>query len=1488
MKKLRLIAKWTIQTILLVYIVIIVLLHLPAVQRVVGTSVAKAISAKLGTKVRIERVDLGFLNRIVIDNIVIYDQHNHQMLSTARLAAQVDIIPLIKTGSVFISSAQLFGLHAVLNKPNANAPANYQFVLDSLASKDKTTKSKLDLAINSLVIRNGFLKYDQLDAPKQVGQFTPKHLQLENLSGHIVLDHVTNDMINADVKSLSLKEKSGFTLDKLRFHLFANKQCAELSQLELVTPNSKLIGAKANARYRFVNGKLDRSTLNANVEIKNANILASDFQAIAPVLKKLNKKIRLSLTSQYKGNKIDISLFQLSSADKSLLVKTKGNVDLSTHVPTIHFKADPIKINTETLTLIDRLFGLKLPKQVMNLGDIYYRGTIHTAQHFVAVKGNLRSGAGQAKIDLNLRRKALRLVLHTPSINMGQITGNPKLGSVSADIQLAGTTDLKTMNVDANIPLFDYNHYSYKNLFIKGLYMNDRFEGKASLHDPNGAFSFDGMIANIRQFFAKKNKLVVDAKVVATHLNLANLQLTDALGHRTMSFESSLKGSASSFDDIDGFLEMSNVSVVGEGKNFAMNGLRVKSYNGILNKSLDVESDFGDAHISGLYDFSTLVQSFKNVVHTYLPSLARNGFGYLPVNKHNNFVFDVQINSCEALKDYINIPLKLNSPLVINGRLNEKARILDLFFMSRDAVYAGNQIKNIELTIATKNNSLVTTIDGEYNNVKGQHIYINSLADISNDKIASSINYFAPGHTALKGKVNSDISFYNKRGYLATRVHFHPSDVSIDTVRLMLQPSDIEYYRKNLIIDHFEISNKTQHIIVNGKTSGNPEDSLIVQLKDIDVPYILDLVNFHSVDFGGLASGTASVKSVFSHPIAKANLVVKDFTFQDGDMGELTANAYYENKEGIIYIDAKAFADDNSYTDVKGYVDLKNSYINLPIYAHNTKLYFMQSFCDSFMDRINGSATGWCKVVGPLDEVNLEGDLRANGNMYIKPIGTTYTLENCHVTMLPNEIIFDKDTIRDAKGNIGIVKGGLKHENLKNLTYNVNIAANNLLCYNFPRQVAKESFWGVVFGTGTCNITGGAGETTLDVNLSPEPNTHIIYNAAQTASLEENKFIRWKNVQRDSVLVPEIKPDSLNKEIITTLPSKDVVFHDFNTVSDLRMNFLFNCNPNLTLEVIMDEVSHDNILLNGYGGIRATYYNKGAFQMYGNLFLDHGLYNLTIQNAIKKTFVFQPSSTIAFGGDPFNAALNLQGVYSLSSVPLSDLQLGQSFSTNNTKVNCLLDIKGTPSAPSVSFGIDLPNLSNDAQQMVHSLLNSEEDLHQQALYLLAVGRFYPQVSNNAQQTDAAQHHTSLAMQSLLSGTLSQQINTVLSNVIKSNNWNFGANIATGNEGFSNAEYEGIFSGSLLNNRLLFNGEVGYRDNVATDNSSFIGDFDLRYLLLKNGNVALHFYNKTNDRYFTRNSLTTQGLGIILKKDFTNLRDLFSTRKKKNKKTKQNH
>ena len=235
----------------------------------------------------------------------------------------------------------------------------------------------------------------------------------------------------------------------------------------------------------------------------------------------------------------------------------------------------------------------------------------------------------------------------------------------------------------------------------------------------------------------------------------------------------------------------------------------------------------------------------------------------------------------------------------------------------------------------------------------------------------------------------------------------------------------------------------------------------------------------------------------------------------------------------------------------------------------------------------------------------------------------------------------------------------------------------------------------------------------------------------------------------------------------------------------------------------------------------------------------------------------------------------------VNGVPLSDLNLGQSFSTNNIRVNCIMNITGTPEHPKVDFDMELPTVNSDAEQMVRSLINSEEELNQQMIYLLAIGRFYNQNSNAMSETGQSQ--TSLAMQSLLSGTISQQINNVLKNFIKTSNWNFGANISTGNEGFNNAEYEGLLSGRLLNNRLLINGQFGYRDNPNAT-TSFIGDFDIRYLLLPNGNLAVKVYNQANDRYFIKNSLNTQGLGLIMKKDFNGWRELLGI-KRKEKKTK---
>ena len=75
---------------------------------------------------------------------------------------------------------------------------------------------------------------------------------------------------------------------------------------------------------------------------------------------------------------------------------------------------------------------------------------------------------------------------------------------------------------------------------------------------------------------------------------------------------------------------------------------------------------------------------------------------------------------------------------------------------------------------------------------------------------------------------------------------------------------------------------------------------------------------------------------------------------------------------------------------------------------------------------------------------------------------------------------------------------------------------------------------------------------------------------------------------------------------------------------------------------------------------------------------------------------------------------------------------------------------------------------------------------------------------------------------------------------------------------------------MLNNRLIFNGNFGYRDKSLNSNQ-FIGDFDIEYLLNKRGTWRLKAYNRYNDRnFYVRSAQTTQGVGIMFRRDFDRL------------------
>ena len=537
------------------------------------------------------------------------------------------------------------------------------------------------------------------------------------------------------------------------------------------------------------------------------------------------------------------------------------------------------------------------------------------------------------------------------------------------------------------------------------------------------------------------------------------------------------------------------------------------------------------------------------------------------------------------------------------------------------------------------------------------------------------------------------------------------------------------------------------------------------------------------------------------------------------------------------------------------------NYIDLGIRAEGTYLDFARSFTSSFCSDVSGHANGAVRIIGPLDAINLTGQLVLNGYAHVTALGCTYELRNDTIRMVPNEIEFLDCPVYDIYGNQGILTGGIHHKELTQLTFDIYVDADNLLAYDFP-DFGDEMFYGTVFAQGRAAIHGRQNETVIEADVTPQRNSFFVYNASSPEVVSSQEFIQWGSASEKG---------KVNSEKLTSTDDDDFR-------SDLTMRLKVNTTPDAQLRLLMDARTGDYITLRGRGDLQATYYNKGGFNMFGNYEVTEGKYNITIQNIIKKDFTFSEGGTIVFGGDPYDATLNLQAQHIVNGVSLSDLNIGQSFS-NTVRVNCLMNITGQPKAPVVDFDLDILNVNSSEKQMVRNIINGQDEMRQQVIYLLAIGRFYPQGANNAVESESQRNNTSLAMQSLLSGTLSGQLNSMLGQVIKNDNWNFGANISTGDEGWNNAEYEGIINGRLLNNRLLINGQFGYRDNATTANPSFIGDFDIRYLLYPNGNLALKVYNQTNDRYFTRSSLNTQGIGIIMKKDFNGLRSLFHRKPK---------
>lgn len=1471
-----------IATILIGYTMLLGLLNYGPTEQALTHFVAKQLSNKIGSEVSIGNIEIGLFNRLMLEDVCIKDLQKQTMLKAQTITAKVELKSLFKS-QLTLRTISLLDADLNLYKLKKDSATNFQFVLDAFASKEKKQKSELNLRINSIILRRTNVAYNEYFKPRKPGKLDTSHLAANNINANISLKSITPQNIHLRVRSLSLNEQSGLCINKLRFDIQANRQKAVLRNFLLDMPHSHIALKKVDASYHIQKGLSDIwPTLRLNTKLRKWRITTSDFRALADFPANINFTILLSSDVNISDKSIDIK--ELSIKDIKDRFKLKSQINLSRNQASIH----AIKLQVEQLYIQNDFAqqlanSLKLKAQqaqlLTRLGNISAKGNLlySTAKNALFTT-ELKSDIGTINAKGKWYRKQLQAQLIAKDIQPNLLLNNEKLPThinlealVSANLS---SVQSPIANIEAKLQSFEWNKYNYQHINALIKYNAGQILATINSADPNLKLAINAQSA------INKNKKISAIKLQG---NIANC-CPAALGLATPYGEALFSGKVDvNLNNLSAALPLGSLSIKDFNMqnsprgNYSLSDLHISlSQATSQHQNLSIYSDFVDANIVGALSADKLKNAMFSILNRCLPGLVSHAHSNLSSN--DDWHIKAQLKRTDFLNKMLGVNFGMVGSLNVNGVINasENGHTSLSLFNANQININGNEFNKPSIYLSGSGSNYQCIVKTN-KDISGRSYNIIANLSTNGGKLTTKVNWNGATEVDYNGAFESITQFYASNKSTNFKMNIRPTQIALADTIWNIASGEISHINNKIAIAGVELSHSNQALRIDGEIAPGQNDSIVANLHNIDIDYILDLVDFDAVAFGGQASGQAVFTQKNHEPQLHAHLLVPDFTFNNGQMGAADIHGSWNKSNNRINIkaDMKLPNTPNYGTKVDGYVSLAEKGLDLHIETNHTRLLFLRRYIDDLFGNFDGDATGHVRLFGPFKKLDFEGEVEANCKAKVLSTGVDYKLANGNVEFAPGEFTFRNFSISDGRKGKGKASGVLQHTHLKNLKYDFNVSADRMLCYNQPKQ-SDMPFYSTATGTGTVHLNGRPKHFTADINLRPDAPTTFVYDlGTQTSFSKDDRMIRFhaKSNKAKSVFNP-LATDTLAQPYIY-IPAFQKNDDEYGT--DITLNFLLNVNPAAQIRIITDPRSGDALTAYGDGTLRATWHNKGSFEMFGTYRVSHGEYKISLQDIIRKNLVIQPNSTITFGGNPLDALLALKTVYTVNGVSLNDLNYGAGFSNKTVRADCIMNIGGLAQAPKVSFDLDLHNISEDEKQMVRQLISTDEDMSKQVMCLLGVGRFLTTASaSTSTGTDEVNtsQQSAAAMRSFLSTTLSSQLNSVISSALGSQSkWSFGTNFMPGTEGWNDMEVDGLLQGRLFNDRLLINGNFGYRDN-STYTSNFVGDFDIRYLLTPRGSVSLRAYSETNDRYFTKSSLTTQGIGISLQRDFTRLKDLF--------------
>ncbi|MDD3860598.1 MAG: translocation/assembly module TamB, partial [Bacteroidales bacterium] len=1361
---------------------------------------------------------------------------------------------------------QLYVNKVSFNEPFVNITvdslgnSNYEYILNKFLSKDEDTTEteSFDVFCDKIEIINARFKYRDCRFPNDLKEFNPSDISITEFNLLVNDIKYFNDSISLDLDDVNFNEKSGINLTKFSTKLLYCNSGVFLKDFIIKTRYSEFKSTEISVEgieEDYLSDPLNK--MKVKILIDTLVFDVADLGPFMPEYRYLHDKIYLSGDFSGKLSKFKFKNFNISYGNDTRLITNLSVDGLPDYDMTFIF-GDVSKLTTSTADLrkMMRIFSPKdqivLPSMIDDLGYLSFTGNITGLFNDLVAYGEFNTGLGSIRTDMAIITDfdnfdvSYNGKLQANKINLGSISGYPDtFGMLSLSSTLNGTLDSVgnfQTQIDCNISELGILDYYYSDIKIKGDVSNSFFNGELYINDPNLQVEFIG-----KYDYGTDNQEIDFSTDIYANLNKLHITNDSLPSEIRLVVSSDLRGDL--LNNPEGNIFISNLSYTSNGQTLKLNQLSLNSYRDEYEQQfLTIRSDYADINLYGIFEYGELGYTIYNMIAGYTPTFI-NKIEVEESTSDNIANFDIRLKALENLTNVFVPNLSIEGEIFAEGKISGINHELDAIFSIPIIKYDSIYMWGTELNINAYKDSLDLYLTVQEISSKDFPWFENMLfkLDVQNDSVFMDINWDNYDISRNSGNIAISTKFIPIEGQNFPKIEniIHQSEVIVENRIWDIKRTPIIIDSTNIKISNFSLTHENQVLNIDGEVSEDPSKLLRFLISNVDInnfnPY-LESTGYH---LNGILTGNGRVANIYSNPVFRSTLSIKDFKINDEDFGRFDLSAIWEDNENGLKVDGV-----NKYMKIRGCYLPEIDSIDVNFTMDNFKLDILQPYLvDYEVSELTGFVDIELKVSGYLSDPDIDGYIDFEKTEFVYDFLKIKANTDDKILITNDAILFNDFKIYDEYKNPGTIQGGVYHNKFSDFRFDLLIMAEKMKLLNTSEK-DNSLYYGTAYGTGTVKISGNLDKFGIDVVAKTEPNTVFVLPMTEYYESSSLNYVTFVKKETDStgmkvMLAPESEMDYYFKMDVEVTPEAEVQIVFDPKVGDVMRGF---CSGNLKMEYTSDE----------------------EFYMYGELVVIEGDYLFTLENIINKKFHIKPGGTILWSGDPYEAQLDLDAIY-YAKAPLIDLmsEIADSSDTYTKPVNveCKMHMSGSLMAPDILFSINIPNATDKVKTLLANL--SQDEINKQLLYLLILNKFY---SSTASATVGPQlGNTTNAFGVTSAELLSNQLSNWLSQISK--DFDIGFNYRPGTD-VSGQELEVALSTQILNDRVLINGNVGVGENKSST-SNLIGDIEVQLKVNKSGSFRVKGFTRANDDMQAEFGPYTNGVGIFYTQDFNTFGELFT-------------